>query len=154
MRESVGSTWVYMIVITFTFIFAGFLALVIAYSKAYKIKNEVTLIVEKYEGISDTSIEIIKNYVKNAGYSATGKCKSETGEEVIGLTSDGTYEEADSKKKYLLCFKKSSSESKNTEIEITTFYKFTLPIIGDITTFDISGETNTMNYIVWSYSTP
>ena len=52
MRESVGSTWLFGIVLAFTLIFSGFLVLALSYSKAYKLKNEVTSMIEKYEGLT------------------------------------------------------------------------------------------------------
>ena len=41
MRESVGSTWIFLIAITFTIIFAGFLVMALSYSRTYKEKNEL-----------------------------------------------------------------------------------------------------------------
>ena len=41
MRESVGSTYIFGLAISFTLIFSGFLVLAINYNRAYKIKNEV-----------------------------------------------------------------------------------------------------------------
>ena len=54
MRESIGSSWIFLIVISFTLIFAGFLVMALSYSKTYKIKNELTSIIEKYEGLTET----------------------------------------------------------------------------------------------------
>ena len=39
MRESVGSTWIFLIAITFTIIFAGFLVMALSYSRTYKEKK-------------------------------------------------------------------------------------------------------------------
>lgn len=146
MREAVGSTWVYGLVITFTFIFAGFLTLVIAYSRAYKIKNEVTLIVEKYEGLTlgdNNSGNIISNYLTNSGYSTLGNCKSND----YGLTKENEWEKVNNTgKKYILCITNNIS---NKNYTITAFYNFNLPIVGNIITFSISGDTNTMIHTDW-----
>ena len=67
MRESIGATWILQLVIIFMLIFVAFLALSVNYTKAYKIKNEVVTIIEKYEGVSskkEGSIEIINNYLR------------------------------------------------------------------------------------------
>ena len=70
MRESVGSTWIFQLAIIFILIFSAYLAITINYSKTFKVKNEVISILEKYEGLTDSSsgstsagsIAIINNY--------------------------------------------------------------------------------------------
>ena len=67
MRQAIGSTWILQLVIVFILIFVAFLALSINYTKAYKIKNELLSIIEKYEGVNsgeNGSISIINNYLK------------------------------------------------------------------------------------------
>ena len=72
MREVSGSTWVFQLMIIFILIFACFLCLVINYSKAYQVKNEMLSIIEEYEGVSSTSEEIINNYLQGNAYLAVG----------------------------------------------------------------------------------
>ena len=82
MRESVGSTWTFGLVITFIFLFSSFLVLTINYTKAYKVKNEVISIIEKYEGYTnENSVEIINNYLNASGYKEMGKCPISESEE-------------------------------------------------------------------------
>ena len=52
MRESIGTQTIFKAVLIFTFLFSGFIAVAITYNKAYKIKNEVINILEKYEGVN------------------------------------------------------------------------------------------------------
>ena len=59
MREVSGSTWVLQIMLIFILIFACFLTLVINYSKAYRVKNEMLSIIEKYEGVTPESVNKI-----------------------------------------------------------------------------------------------
>ena len=82
MRESVGSTWIFQLAIIFILIFSAYLAITINYSKTFKVKNEVISILEKYEGLTDSSsgstsagsIAIINNYLLGSGYKETGSC--------------------------------------------------------------------------------
>ncbi len=148
MREAIGSTWTFQLIIIFILIFACFLTLVISYSKAYTLKNEVLTMIEKYEGITRNtdegigSQEIINNYLTNNSYRTTGSCETE----YYGATNlTGEYEKAQSGRKYYYCFKESKLKSGNGNAivyDITLFYKFNLPVVGEITTFRVDGRTN------------
>ena len=87
MREVTGSTWVFQLIIIFILIFACFLCLVINYSKAYRVKNEVLSIIQKYEGIYSNSAGIINNYLRGESYVTTGSCPD--GYYGIKLDNDG-----------------------------------------------------------------
>ena len=63
MRESIGSSWIFLIVISFTLIFAGFLVMALSYSKTYKIKNGVYV-----KTLSNYDIESSKKEAKQNGY--------------------------------------------------------------------------------------
>lgn len=143
MREVTGSTWSFQVIISFILIFAAFLSLVIIYSKAYIIKNEALTIVEKYDGISETSLDILNNYVLAQGYKQKGSC--DVGWIGVNSIDKKDYEkiESDNNKKYYYCFKKNS----NGDIvyyNIRFFYKFNLPVFGDIMTFRVNGRTKTI----------
>lgn len=55
MRNSMGMTWTFQIMLIFILIFASFLAIYINFNKAFKMKNEVINIIERNEGISDSN---------------------------------------------------------------------------------------------------
>lgn len=148
MREAVGSTWIFGLVISFTVIFAGFLVLALAYSKAYKIKNEMTSIIEKYEGVTLTdslngkgSLEIINQYLINSGYSTMGKCPSDSyGND--DLTSN-TLEYANNNSKYYYCISYDTNPKNcHTLFKVTVFYNFNLPVLGQLTRYNITGQSN------------
>ena len=50
MREAIGGTWLFGLVITFIVFFASFLAISINYSKAFNVKNNIVDLISKYEG--------------------------------------------------------------------------------------------------------
>ena len=152
MREATGTTWIFGLVLSFTLIFSGFLVLAISYSKAYKLKNEMTSIIEKYEGITynpsnklDSSINIINSYLTNSNYTAKGHCiKSESPNKTYGAISlDGSLSIVNDSKEYYYCITEKKNKTNNTTIyEITLFYDFNLPVFGHLRQFSITGQTN------------
>ncbi len=138
MRESIGSTWVFMIVISFTLIFAGFLVLVLSYSKVYKIKNEMTSILEKYEGLTTESSEIINEYLTNANYRTKGICPSGSYASEDLKSTDIV---SDTSKKYYYCIENRLNKSGNVVFKVTLFYDFNLPLFGQLMKYTIVGDT-------------
>ena len=161
MKESMGSTWIMSLMIGFIFIFTVFLILAMNFTKVYKMKNEVTTIIEKYEGATNKSsgghlnwgsISIIGNYLNSNGYSATGYCPEDNtiSDESTGLVgwygannlSDDSLVKAENNTKYYYCIRKHNiNNTKLTYFEIVLFLKFDLPVIGNITAFKVNGNT-------------
>lgn len=138
MRESVGTTWTFQLIIIFILIFACFLALVISYSRAYSIKNEALNVVEKYEGINTESAQILNNYLSLSGYKDKGKCPSEWWG---AIDLNGMYEKSNSSNEYYYCFQEEGAPNGLVLYNVRFFYKFNLPVIGDITNFKVDGQT-------------
>ncbi len=151
MRQAIGSTWIMQLVILFMLIFVAFLSLSINYTRAFKIKNELVDMIEKYEGIGtseDTgAVDIINGYLLYNNYVAQGKC--ETGEYGANSLTNVDIEEADSKKKYYYCVEKIDTSTvslpNRAKYEIRIFFHFSLPVIGDIFTFSVEGTTIDIN---------
>ena len=68
MRESIGGTMLFWIVLFFMSIFIAFMASVIKYARVYKIKNEVINYIERDEGVK-SPIQL-KQMLVSSGYSA------------------------------------------------------------------------------------
>ncbi len=137
MKAVSESTWTFQMIIFFILIFACFLTLVLSYNKAYMIKNRMLSIIEKYEGVTNKSAELINDYIYNKGYTNQGKCPDGW----MGATDlEGNFELSQSGDKYYYCFK---SGKKNNLIyyDVKVFYKFNLPIIGTIINYEIDGTT-------------
>lgn len=146
MREAIGTTWTFQLIIVFILIFSCFLSLVISYSKAYSLKNEVLTMIEKYEGISKNSsnvegnAEIINNYLWQNAYKAKGKCP-EGWMGALDIQSVN-YETSVSNKDYYYCFQEAKFSNNDIYYNVRLFYKFNLLVLGDITTFKVEGRTN------------
>lgn len=140
MRNAIGTARVFQFVIIFILIFAAYLALSIKYSKTFKMKNEVINILERDQGITNKAKEVIANYLDASGYNATGKCETGT----IGVNGTTT-ELANGSKKYDYCITRTSGYNERfpqmSYYRVTLFYKFGLPYIDNIFTFEVSGET-------------
>lgn len=151
MRESIGSTWIIGLVMVFILIFSSYLALTISYQKTFKLKNEVLSFIEREEGLTNTSggaMSLINNYLTNSGYHQKGVCPQYwLGIKNLSSTpSKGTdYEIAkgDNTKYYYCVQRKNVRTWSNAKYyKVKLFYKFDLPVIGDIVTFKVDGETN------------
>ena len=151
MRQAIGSTWIMQLVIVFMLIFVAFLALTINYTKAYKIKNELLSMIEKYEGPNsgeDHSISIINNYLKYNGYHSVGTCSDDS----FGSTSldSSTLVPVTQGDKYYYCIRRMSTSTQTFPNRVSygleAFFKFNLPLLGDIFTFRVTGETIDINW--------
>lgn len=153
MRETIGSTWIYQLVILFILIFVSFLILALTYSKSFKNKNEVLNIIEKYEGVNKDSVSIMNNYLVYNGYKTTGRCPAGEGD-WIGSTDLQSNElsKVNSNQKYYYCLKKVVSNkpttsgkaraSNNIFYEVVLFFKFRVPVLENVGTFTVNGVTS------------
>ena len=152
MRTSTGSIWLIGLVVTFMLIFVSFLSLTISYNKVFKIKNEALTFIEKYEGLKDGnngSIKLINNYLMYNNYNTMHYCEEgDYGSK--NLSSLELEKVVNKKEKYYYCISKRSTKRGNlenrTKYSVKFFYKFNLPVIGEILTFEVTGETIDINF--------
>lgn len=145
MKEVYGSTWTLELMLGFILLFVAFLTLTINYSKVFKMKNDILSIIEKYGGYNDTSKEIIDNYLETSGYKTIGTCNADADQSVGILNRQ--LEKLNNGKKYNYCITREKAESDNVtniNFEVIMFFKFNIPIIGDIATFKVDGKTSDM----------
>jgi len=138
MRESIGGAWILGIVMTFIVLFASFLAISINYSKAFKVKNNVVDLIEKNEGMNQNAAEEIWGYLQSQGYILKGKCRNA---EALGFDIDGV---AVDQNKSLYCVKRNKVDDTSmdkTYYSVEVFFRLDLPVIGEIFTFSVTGET-------------
>jgi len=151
MRQVIGSTWIFQLVIIFTLIFAAYIALTINYSKSFKVKNEVLSIVEKSQGFTTNGVKLVNNYLTQSGYKTVGKCPSQSGAVVYGVksldtsVSNSTVEIAKDNEEYYYCFSKfgnyHSYFTTRAYYRINLFFQFDLPFLGRLSTFNVDGQT-------------
>ncbi len=154
MRTSTGSIWIIGLVITFMLIFVSFLSLTISYNKVFRIKNEVLTFIEKYEGLKEGPtgpIALINNYLTYNAYDTMHKCEvGDYGSRNLSTSSLELVTNTNEKYYYCISKKNTSKNASNlpnrSKYSVTLFYKFNLPVIGELMTFEVFGETIDINY--------
>lgn len=141
MREAIGGTWLLGLVLTFIVFFVSFLAISVNYSKAFNVKNNIVDLIGKYEGNNCNARKKITTYLSDVGYLVSGVCPSG----YSGYNLDGTISTG---KSYYCISKDSIEEStlKKQYYRVIVFFKIDLPLVGNITTFRIKGETESIYF--------
>lgn len=85
MKSSIADVWLVGLVITFLFIFSGYITVTMNYSKAFILKNEVLSIIEKKKGITSDS-----GYLPNNPAGFTKSIKPGVGNVKIPKSALGT----------------------------------------------------------------
>ena len=92
MREAIGGTWLFQIVLVFILLFTGFMCLTINRSKAFNVKDQIIQTLQSYNGInygddagSSEAIADIVDYI----FFADVKYCSSTGTEISGMANGG-----------------------------------------------------------------
>ena len=160
MREAIGGTWLFGLVITFIVFFASFLAISINYAKAFNVKNNVVDLIAKYEGNNPCARKHIAEYLRDTGYLVAGSCPAkgsiESGTEnefeYIGYDLNGN-KVATGSKAYFCVAKDSNtvavpgySKIDKYYYRVIIFFRIDLPMFGNLTTYKIKGETESVYF--------
>ena len=153
MRDSLGGSMLLNLVLIFVSIVIVLFIGILSYSKAYRVKNRIIEIIEKY-GVYEKFDEDGKNIITeelnpnlgNAGYNTSNptrcsdiKTRLENEKYAEYLGDEGNL----NKYGYNYCvFQVNSSENSTGKFYVVvTFIHFEIPIIGDVLTFPVYGET-------------
>lgn len=142
MRQSIGGSWLIGLMVLFILLFAGYIILTIDYNKSIRVKNEAISLIEKYDGLNEESITLVNNYLMGTGYSTTGKCGAQEGQYGALSLESNELEETEDGQNYYYCVKKYKGANTTHYYQISLFYRFTLPVLGDTTRFTIQGSTS------------
>lgn len=148
MREAIGGTWLFQIVITIILIFTGYLCLSINHSKAFNVKNSIINAIEIEEGADlsnperDPAIRKIVDNIRNIAYRTTGRCPSD----YQGFNRDGKLDSRAS----AFCIKKERAYNDASlpamyYYRIIVFYQLDLPIFNNAFNFNVKGDTKVIN---------
>ena len=74
MKEAIGGTWLFGIVIFFIVLFATIVSVSLNWSRAYKLKDEMINEIEKHHGLTQEAKDAIDSYIGDIGYKSTGSC--------------------------------------------------------------------------------
>lgn len=141
MKESIGTTYLFQIVIVFVLLFTGYLCLSINYSRSYAVKNSIVHAIEREKGDNEKSQKLIANYLQKVGFRTTGNCPNE----YIAYDSKGQTQGPGGKGVY--CVQEVVSQEASAQLprrsyfRVVVFYKLDLPIFNSVFSFKNYGDT-------------
>ena len=142
MKEAIGNTFLVTLAILFLSLIMLLLVYSLTYSKAFKAKNKIVSVIEKYNGFTDEAKEEVDKHMhsmgyKTSAYGATCKTLSEDDDldqstiKVVHDLSGGDYD---------YCVYEISS-SRGKYYHIVTFMHFDIPVIGGYLNFEVKGDS-------------
>lgn len=158
MREAVGGSLLMNLVVIFVGIIIIFFVGILTYSKAYRVKNRIVEIVEKYGNYNNLVVNEISSDLKAAGYNASKptKCSDIRNNLINGETAKYKKDNLSgnlNKSGYNYCVFEVTDNSLNENGKyyvVVTFVHFEFPVIGDLLTIPVYSETKilgkTYNY--------
>lgn len=159
MREAMGGTWLFGIVILFIALFTAFLAYSISYTRAFNTKNEIINILERNEGYTPSDSIDCETESKNAETSnknISAECQIYSKMRNLGYnygaTSDISCEKYGGASSITAtpgyCITKvcTNSDDPTSKVyyKVTTFIAIKIPVINVTARVPISGETKTL----------
>lgn len=135
MKESLGTSLVFNLMMIFVAVIIVILVGSISYSKAFKIRNRIIDRIEEYNGyeINNGSIEAIESDLKSIGYRIVDKVSCKARDEGQLLTNEYGGQ-------YNYCVYKYKT-SKGYYYGVTVFINFDIPLIGRYINIPVYGET-------------
>ncbi|MBE6161216.1 MAG: hypothetical protein E7158_03250 [Firmicutes bacterium] len=168
MREAIGGTWLFNIVIFFILLFAGYMCLSINYSKAFNVKDKIINEIERNGGVKnkndgtdkgiskkDFAIKSISDYMKEVGYRSSGPCDKTIykadDKKSFGCDRDGVCSAVNPNKKYAYCLREVTYDEAYkyydndfiyaSYYQVEVFYQLDLPVIRSFFDLNIKGDT-------------
>lgn len=168
MREAIGGTWIFQIVIFFILLFTGYMCLSINQSKAFNVKDKMLQAIERNNGFDistdingdNKALEEIVTYLQDKAYRTTGTCPNDVKDSdnqivghYLGFSREGKFDSANP----AFCIAEINTGSKeNTNqvvqelpsmkyFKIAVFYQLDLPIFHDLFRFSLRGDTKIMS---------
>ncbi len=132
MREAIGNSLLLSIVVFFVGLIIVFFVGILSYSKAYKVKNRIVEIIEKYEtyeGNIEVENEIISS-LSEMGYQL-GSCKDP--DAYNGNVNNSGY-------KYCI-YRIDTEKEGQYYYKVTTYVQFYFPIVGEWINPPVTSET-------------
>ena len=172
MREAIGGTWIFQVVIGFILLFTGFICLAVNRSKAFATKDQIIQVIQSYNGIS-TQYQLegynegridafydIHDYIKSTSYRNTGvkPDPEKVGEEVYEYycyDRNAKYTSKDNNATFCIAPISVKNDGCNVSMDcnelpsmtyykIVVFYQLDIPVFHDLFNFTVKGDTKTM----------
>lgn len=137
MREALGNTFLYNVIIVFIFVALLVLVGSLGYSKGFKAKNRIISIIEDNQGYDEVAIERIDQALKDNGYRLKSvfrhkSCPTRNGEEALTESNN-----------YMYCVYQNTTP-RGMYYTVVIYIRFEVPIISGLLEFPVSGDTKTI----------
>lgn len=150
MKAALGSTFIVNFIVIFTVVFISLFVGSISYTKALRIKNRITDIIEENNGYDSNAISEIGLYLSDAGYRISAPNKNNC--KINGKTAseyNATLKYPDSNnlaQNYDYCIFEFTTK-KGTYYGVKTYMYLDLPLIGDKVKIGVYGETKVLGLL-------
>lgn len=130
MKEAIGTSYVFTLIITFVGILIAMFVGSIAYTKGFKVRNKIIDLIDKHGGYTiEAQAEIDKNLAA-IGYRIVDKdCPTKKG---VSAVESGDYH---------YCVYEFKEKQKGVYYGVTVFIHIDIPLIGDFFDIPVYGET-------------
>lgn len=136
MKESIGSTFLYNIIIIFIAIVFAILAATLTYYKAYKVNTRIINSIEKFEGYNSLAINEIGNTLTSIGYLDKSDHKCPT------TKNGGTLQNENKKFRYCVYFFDNDGDERHYSYGVITYITLDIPIVNMFLQIPIYTESN------------
>lgn len=141
MKESIGNAFILGLAITFITLLIMFFATSLSYTKAFKVKNRIVSIVEKYGEYNNAAKEEIEANLSEIGY------RVNRGESCTARFPNATVLTNPANSNYRYCIQEYDAGEKGKYYGVTAYMYFEIPLIGKSLEFPVYGETKTMGLL-------
>jgi len=137
MKEAIGTSLVFNLMMIFIGVLIVILVSSISYSKAFKIRNRILDRIQEYEGYNIESgvVAAIENDLKDIGYRITDQveCKDRNGVKSLTDSYAGGYD--------YCVYEYSDNTNKGKYYGVTVFINFDIPLVRNYIKIPVYGET-------------
>ncbi len=157
MKESIGSTQLFIIVVTLVILFSGIMALAINRANSFAVKDKLVNVIEKHGGFdmnaeiiggsTDDALQEIVDSLQEVSYRQEGQCPKPTAGDnytVVGYERNGTKTMGNDDSAF--CILRYPGKNTNGTInvfyyKVVVFYHLDLPVVRGLFNFRVMGET-------------
>ena len=153
MRNSITGAWIYAMVMIFMVILIGYVSVTINYANTFEMSADVLKMIEQGEGFNKPVREKIARYLEGNHHTVKNGCRMNTLNEdcatgvngtsptLVSTTGGGQYD-------YCISRKMIEKDGKKvTYYQLSLFFSFSLPLLDNLWTFNVPGETAGLAYV-------
>lgn len=133
MKAALGGGYLLNIVVAIVSVVMLLFVGVLAYSKAYRIKNRIVEVIENNNGYNDDAIAVLNKDLQKSGYTTTRENGTNYCEDNLNETS------------YKYCVTGPVKVDNGEYYKVITYTHFEFPFIGSVLNIPVKGETKILN---------